>query len=151
MKQLVNNRRVSAWLALAAVPVLAAILMAQTQRSPRPITVAQLAGPWSASLIGNTGCGWTTLAVDFTLDSSGAAMATYRGHSSGCGDSTSTEPFSVQVVYPNGSGSANLSCGTACGWQLHIQVAPNREIFSLVDVDPANPGNFLSGVAIRQL
>jgi hypothetical protein len=30
-------------------------------------------------------------------------------------------------------------------------VAPNREVFSLVDVYPENPGNYLSGMAVRQL
>jgi len=32
-------------------------------------------------------------------------------------------------------------------WQL----APNREIFSLLDADPANAGNYLEGTGIRRI
>jgi len=91
------------------------------------------------------------MVVTFTLDAGGSGTATIQSHTSGCGDNTSSgTPFVVQGVKANGSGMANLSCGPDCGWQFTIQVAPNREIFSLVDVDPANPGNYLSGVAVRQ-
>jgi AraC-like DNA-binding protein len=48
------------------------------------------------------------------------------------------------------SGTANLSCGTGCGWELAIQVDPTATIFNFVDVDPANPGNFVEGTAIKQ-
>jgi hypothetical protein len=51
---------------------------------------------------------------------------------------------------PNGSGTANLSCGTGCGWDFNIQMAPDRSTFSLVDVSAANPGNDLAGVAVHQ-
>jgi hypothetical protein len=50
----------------------------------------------------------------------------------------------------NGSGTAGLSCGTACGWALNIQVSPDRSIFNVVDVSPSSPGNYLQGVAIHQ-
>jgi len=51
---------------------------------------------------------------------------------------------------PNGSNIAGLTCGEGCGWQFNIQVAPNLEVFNLVDVDPANPNNYVKGTAIRQ-
>jgi hypothetical protein len=44
----------------------------------------------------------------------------------------------------------NLSCGPGCGWNLIIQVAKNRQIFNVVDVDHLNPGNYLEGTAIHQ-
>jgi hypothetical protein len=139
--------------ALAVTTIIAGGTTARAQSAAQvPITISQLAGPWSVSLIGNTGCGWTSLLVTFTLGYGGHGTATYQSHTSGCGDGTTTDvPFVVQTVNANGSGTANLSCGPSCGWQFNIQVSPNREIFSLVDVDPANGGNYLSGTAIRQL
>jgi hypothetical protein len=48
----------------------------------------------------------------------------------------------------NGSGTANLSCGSGCGWDFDIQVSPDKQTFNLVDV--VNGGNGLAGVAIAQ-
>jgi hypothetical protein len=158
MHQPIKHRFLAA-IAFAAVLALAIVISgvppattAGAQTSDRvPVTIAQLAGPWSVSLIGNTGCGWSSFLVTFTLDANGSGMATNHSHTSGCGDGVSTGiAFVVQTVNPDGSGKANLSCGPSCGWEFVIQVARNREMFSVVDVDPANPGNFLSGVAIRQ-
>jgi hypothetical protein len=139
--------------ALAAALSLATIPAAQAQTARPPAAkMPQLAGPWTVSLIGNTGCGWSSMLVTFTLESSGVGTATIQSHTSGCGDNTTTGvTFVVQTMNANGSGTANLSCGADCGWEFNIQVAPDREIFSLVDVYPENPGNFLSGMAVRQL
>ena len=139
--------------ALAAALSLATIPAAQAQTARPPAAkMPQLAGPWTVSLIGNTGCGWSSMLVTFTLESSGAGTATIQSHTSGCGDNTTTGvTFVVQTMNANGSGTANLSCGADCGWEFNIQVDPDREIFSLVDVYPENPGNFLSGMAVRQL
>jgi hypothetical protein len=127
----------AAVLSLATIPA----VQAQTDRPPAA-KISQLAGPWSVSLIGNTGCGWSSMLVTFTLDATGTGTATIQSHTSG---------FVVQTMSANGSGTANLSCGADCGWEFNIQVAPNREVFSLVDVYPENPGNYLSGMAVRQL
>lgn len=71
-----------------------------------------------------------------------------------CGDSVVPELKSlIKSLTPNGSGRATLYCShntAICGWSLDIQVAPDSNSFSAVDVDPQNPGNFLSGTAIRQ-
>jgi hypothetical protein len=56
----------------------------------------------------------------------------------------------IQTLKRDGSGTANLSCGVGCGWEFTIQVDRHGTIFNLVDVDPANPGNFVAGTAIRQ-
>ncbi len=127
-------------------------------QAPPSITVQDLAGTWQATLIGNTGCGLTSMLVTFTLDSSGMATnASNTGHvlnggNAGCLDgATSTgNTFTITLLNPNGSGTAGLSCGAGCGWNFHIQVAPDKNIFNLVDVDPANFNNLLQGVAIRQ-
>ena len=152
------KRNVKASLAMAAVLTAVAIttsmhtagaLHAQEYRPA--ITMAHLQGPWQMTLIGNTGCGFSSMLVNVTLDATGSGMATSTGHSSGCPDGqVAGLPFVIQTLHANGSGTANLSCGAGCGWEFNIQVAPGRQIFNLVDVDPANPGNFLEGTAIRQ-
>jgi hypothetical protein len=115
------------------------------------VTKADLSGPWAMTLTGVTGCGETTMYVTFTLNSSGSGTTTTTGHSAACGDNTTTgNPFTINTLNSNGSGTANLSCGSGCGWNLNIQVAPDRSAFNLVDVSAANPGNFLEGTAIHQ-
>jgi hypothetical protein len=130
----------------------ASVCAAAEGKAVRPaIKLCFLKGPWQMTLVGDTGCGMTTLLVNFTLNATGSGSATITGHSAGCGDQISTDlPFVIQTLNPNGSGSANLSCGPACGWQFNIQVNRSGTIFNVVDVDPANPGNFLEGTAIRQ-
>jgi hypothetical protein len=116
------------------------------------ITKADLEGPWQATLLlANGGCGPMSILVNFTLNSAGsAANATLVSHS-GCGTSTTTgQTFTISSLGQNGSGSANLSCGVGCCWNLRIQVSSDRSIFNLVDVDANNPGNYVQGVAIHQ-
>jgi len=89
--------------------------------------------------------------LNFTFGYNGTtSTATLTTHSAGCGNGTGTQTFTVQSLKPNGSGTANLTCGPGCGWEFNIQVAPSVAAFNLVDVDPANPGNFVEGTAIRQ-
>ena len=134
-----------------ALSVVALLAVAQRSKATGTITKADLSGPWAMTLIGNTGCGMSTMYVTFTLSTAGSGSATITSHSSGCGDSTSTaEPFTINTLSVNGSGTANLSCGAGCGWNLDIQVSSDRSIFNVVDVSPVNPGNFLQGVAIHQ-
>jgi hypothetical protein len=152
MKEVMKNRVLARFAFAAVLSVMATPFVHAQTAAPILITMSQLEGPWTVNLIGNTGCGWTSLLVTFTLGPAGHSTATYQSHTAGCGDGTTTDvQFVVQTVNANGSGTANLSCGPSCGWQFNIQVAPNREVFSLVDVDPANGGNYLSGTAIRQL
>jgi hypothetical protein len=126
-------------------------LFARSGQATGTITMADLSGPWAMTLTGDTGCGISTSHVTFTLNSAGSGGATITSHSSGCGDITSSGlPFTINTLNPNGSGTANLSCGSGCGWNLNIQVSPDRSIFSVVDVSPANPGNYLEGLAIHQ-
>jgi hypothetical protein len=149
----VNYRRQLARLGCGAVLSITAIAAyAQTAARP-PITVSQLAGPWTVALVGNTGCGFTSMLVTFTLDSAGTGTATTTANSAstnpGCGPGISKDQtFTINSLIANGSGMAGLSCGPDCGWSFNIQVAPNREIFNLVDV--VNDGNYLAGTAVRQ-
>jgi hypothetical protein len=125
---------------------------ADQPKVPAPITLAKLKGPWAATIVGNTGCGLSTMYVTFTLDATGhgTGTATIVNHGQ-CGDSTTPGlDFLVSSLNANGSGTANLSCGAGCGWNLNIQVAKNAQVFSLVDVDPANPNNYIAGTATHQ-
>ena len=114
------------------------------------ISKGDLTGQWAMTLTGDTGCGISTSYVTFSLNSSGTGTATNTSHTSGCGDSTSTVTFTITSLNSSGSGTANLTCGTACGWNLNIQVSPDRAMFNVVDVSPLNPGNYLEGIAIHQ-
>jgi len=147
-------RRQAALLALFAVITLVALASLTTLSSAadtavKPqVTIAQLKGPWAMTLTGVTGCGATTMYVTFTLNAKGSGDATQIGHSSGCGDGKGVAPFVIRTLNANGSGTANLSCGSGCGWDFIIQVSPDHKVFNLVDV--TNVGNFVEGTAIFQ-
>ncbi len=114
------------------------------------ITRADLQGSWQIALNGNTGCGLTAMLVNVAMNNAGTGTGTVKMHAS-CGDSTlNGQTFQITSLNTNGSGTANLTCGAGCGWNFNIQVSPDRSTFNMVDVDPANPGNFLSGVAVHQ-
>jgi hypothetical protein len=149
-------------LALAAVlTMLSAVVLvsvrpprAAAQSSPR-VTFASVQGPWALALVGNTGCGITSMYVSFNLNASGVDNnATLQFHSTGCADSTTTQTFVIQTLNPDGSGTANLSCGPGCGWDLNIQVMlPHpgvSQAFTAADVAPENPDNVLAGTAVRK-
>lgn len=114
------------------------------------VTKAMMSGPWTAVLGGNTGCGISSMYVTFRLNSSGTGVATIQMHSTGCEDSTSTNnAISIQTLDANGRGTAGLSCGVGCGWQFKIQVAEGGHSFILADVEPTNPNNTPTGMAIH--
>jgi hypothetical protein len=123
---------------------------ASAAQAASPATISSLAGPWAASLVGSTACGLSTLYTKFTLNSAGTGEATTTYHTASCGDTTSTFPFSVTALNAAGAGTAHLSCGSDCGWDFQIQVLPGNKLFSLVDVSPGNPHNYLEGTAIYQ-
>jgi hypothetical protein len=120
---------------------------------PEPrLSIAELAGPWAISLGGNTGCGLSSMYVTTTLDATGSGLATIRGSSTGCPPAvTPGLSFRVESLNPDGSGTANLSCGPGCGWDFIIQVPRGMtNTFTVVDVAPENANNVLVGTAARQ-
>jgi len=145
-----KSLRLAGLVALGLVAMVAVVR--QSKASIGVVNKADLAGNWQMTTIGQTGCGFGTTLYTFTLNSAGVASNVFAtSHTAGCGDATSTgATFTISSVTPNGSGTANLGCGASCGWNLSIQVAPDRSSFSLIDVSPANPGNFLEGTAIHQ-
>jgi hypothetical protein len=125
--------------------------LAARKSSSGNIAISDLTGSWQATIYGMTGCGIGTTVASFTLNSSGVANNVNEAyHTTGCGDGTAnTNTFTILSLNPDGSGTAGLSCGSGCGWQFDIQVAPDRSTFNLVDVYALNPGNFQAGVAVN--
>jgi hypothetical protein len=82
-------------------------------------------------------------ALHVYLNASGSSSnVTGTYHTAGCGDGTSSgNMFTIRSLNADGSGTANLTCGTGCGWNLNIQVSPDRSKFNVIDVSPANPEN----------
>jgi hypothetical protein len=137
---------------VSVVPLSAAADQTGTVTPPVARTLSALQGTWVATIVGTTGCGLESMIVQFTLDSAGkgSGTATIVGHGQ-CGNyKTSGLDFNITSLNANGTGSANLSCGTACGWDLRIEVARSNDVFNLVDVSPANPNNYIAGTAIKQ-
>ncbi len=136
---------------IAAAAVVCAVGLAPTSgwAGVGIVGYADLYGPWVATLSGVTGCGPTAMHVAVRMNNAGTGTATVTMHGQ-CGNSVLTDQtFKVLTLNSNGTGTANLTCGAGCGWNLRIQVAPDRQIMNLVDVDPVNPGNYLSGVAVH--
>jgi hypothetical protein len=154
------RQRSKAKLVLSAVLCVSVVgaLIELSRASVGTISKADLSGPWQMTLLGNTGCGLTSMLVTFTLNGSGVATnATITSHYAVGGTTTcidgnvlADQNFTIDTLTANGSGTAGLSCGAGCGWGFNIQVAPDRAEFNVVDVSTANPHNLLVGSAIHQ-
>jgi hypothetical protein len=146
-------------LALLTAVCLVAIasLVTRSTAGVGTITKADLSGNWQMTLLGNTGCGLSSMLVTFTLNTAGTATnATITSHDINptptCPDGavSTGNTFTINSVAGNGSGTAGLTCGSGCGWTFNIQVAPDRSIMSVVDIATFNPNNLLQGTAIHQ-
>lgn len=125
------------------------------ERERRPaaaeaVSLAALKGEWMAALSGVTGCGVSTVRIDFTLESDGTGTQSFNlGHTAACGDNTTTGlPVEVQVLNPDGSGHIGFSCGDNCGFVFAMQVSRNKQMLNLVAESAA--GNYLAGTAVRK-
>ena len=147
-----KNCQLARLTSLAVLSLVAVVTMPTLSSATGDVVKADLAGRWQMTLIGQTGCGFGTTLYTFTLNASGSSSnVTGTYHTAGCGDgSSSGNSFTIQSLSSDGSGTANLTCGSGCGWNLNIQVSPDRSKFNVIDVSPANPGNFIEGVAIHQ-
>jgi hypothetical protein len=134
---------------LAVILLVITVSVVKVSKATGVISKGDLAGAWQATLVGDTGCGASTILVNFVLSPSGTGPATLKGHS-GCGNTTTTgQTFTITSLNSNGSGTAGVSCGAACGFTFTIQVSPDRAIFNMVDLTDPIP-NALQGVAIHQ-
>ncbi|WP_127996306.1 hypothetical protein [Piscinibacter defluvii] len=135
--------------AIAGIVCFASTLPASSMAGVGQITFADLQGPWIATLNGLTGCGHSAMHVAISMNNAGSGTATLTTHGQ-CGTSVvSGQTFKILSMNTNGAGTAGLTCGVGCGWTLRFQVAPDRQIMNLIDVDPNNPGNFIAGVAVH--
>jgi hypothetical protein len=138
-----------------AVIVVVGITSHRVKADTTSLTIWGLAGNWRMSFAGITGCGYGTQVSDIVLSSTGVGTigaGNSKYHTAGCGDGVTTIPteFVVQTLNSDGTGTGNLSCGPGCGWNLLLQVSHNGEVISFTDVDPVNPGNFVSGTIVKK-
>ena len=114
-----NYRRIRQIATFASALLTLTLAMAQFSVSQEkllpPITKAQLAGTWTATLSGYTGCGETTLTTTFTLNRTGNGTQTSAvEHTLGCGDIDQTgQVAQLQVLNADGSGFIAFGCGAA--------------------------------------
>jgi hypothetical protein len=136
-----------------AVCLAVAVALGQvgTSYATGTINKEDLSGPWAITLIGDTGCGSTTMLATGSVNANGQGTVTLHMHSAGCGNTTTTEKFDILTMNANGSGTAGLSCNndSGCGWTFRIQVAPDRAVFNLVDITDVG-NNRLAGFAVHQ-
>jgi hypothetical protein len=150
MKKQTLPMRVAGVVALAIVALVATVRPGKA--SIGNVSKSDLAGNWQLTTVGQTGCGFGTTLYTFTLNNSGTSSnVAGTSHTVVCGDGTSSgNSFTIQSLNSNGTGTANLTCGAGCGWNLNIQVSPDRSTFNVIDVSSANPGNYIEGVAVHQ-
>ena len=115
-----------------------------------PLTLKQMQGSWVAALSGVTGCGVSTLAMEFTLDAQGkGTQLSSTEHTAACGELDHAGDFAqIQVLNPDGSGFIAFGCGVGCGFGFTIQVSRSREMFNMAP--ESVPGNYLAGVSVRK-
>lgn len=147
-----NHRQLARLASFVVLSVVTVIAMTTPGSATGNIVKADLAGAWQMTIIGQTGCGFGTSLYTFTLSANGTSSNVSGSyHTAGCGDgSFSGDTFTIQSLNANGSGTAGLSCGSGCGWNLTIQVSSDRSTFNVVDVSSANPNNYIEGVAVHK-
>jgi hypothetical protein len=120
------------------------------------IVTADLKGDWHVSLMGRQlrpECVpqdvQVSAAAMMTLDVAGAGNINVTLRTT-CGNGDVVNTFAISALNPDGSGTAHLDCGGACGFDFSIQVSPDRSMFNLVTVSPTDTGDMLAGVATRR-
>jgi len=158
MKTTINTKQFNHNLKPARLAVLAALALItfvsavapvaaqDTQVRPPAITLAKLAGTWTAGIELNGGCGIGSKLVTFTLNASGTGPATYEYNTSECGAASGTGTMTITSIKPNGSGTAVLSINFV--GDFDIQVSPNGQVMGMVEI--VDPTNFDVGVAVRE-
>ena len=112
--------------------------------------VSDLQGDWVATFSGFTGCGVSTLIIEFNLDAAGNGTQTLQaGHSDGCGDNTYTDrPVGIHFLNPDGRGEIGFDCGPPCGFVFPMQVSRNKQVFNMSAESVG--GNYLAGSAVKR-
>jgi hypothetical protein len=113
---------------------------------PANVTLAKLAGTWTAGIELNGGCGIGSKLVTFTLNASGTGPATYQYNTEECGASSGTGTMTITSINADGSGTAVLSINFV--GDFNIQVSPNAQVMGMVEI--VDTGNYDVGVAVKQ-
>jgi hypothetical protein len=141
--------RLAVLAALALITLVSAVAPGAAQDvkpQPAAITLADLAGTWTAGIELNGGCGIGSKLVTFTLDASGTGPASYHYNTSECGAASGTGTMTITSIQPNGSGTAVLSINFV--GDFNIQVSPNGQVMGMVEI--VDTGNYDVGVAVRR-
>jgi len=149
-----NSRHQRGWLALLValtlVTLLSAAIPASAQGRPKPaVTMASLAGSWKTTIVGQGSCGIGSELLVFTLNSSGEATdVQYTAHTVNCGEQSFTDQtFTVTSLSSDGSGTAEVDINGAVR-HFTIQVSPNHQVFSMVDL--TDTGHYQAATGILQ-
>jgi hypothetical protein len=143
-----NHRQPARTGLLVVLSLCTVIALSPLSSATGNILKSDLKGTWRIALRGNTGCGFSAMLATVNMGTTGSGTGTLQTHGA-CGDSTlSGQTFTVNTLATNGKGTAGLTCGVGCGWTFKLQVSPDRSKFSLADVAPTNPNNFLEGTGV---
>ncbi|MGA9355431.1 MAG: hypothetical protein WBV46_17195 [Terriglobales bacterium] len=118
----------------------------EVKARPAKITLAKLAGTWTAGIELNGGCGIGSKQVTFTLNTSGTGPASYQYNTEECGASSGTGTMAITSLNADGSGTAVLSINFV--GNFNIQVSPNGQVMGMVEI--VDSGNYDVGVAVKQ-
>jgi hypothetical protein len=113
---------------------------------PPKLTVANLAGTWTAGIELNGGCGIGSKLVTFKLNKLGTGTATYQYNTQECGAVSGTGTMEITSLNADGTGTAVLSINFV--GNFNIQVSPNGQVMGLVEI--VDTGNYDVGVAVKQ-
>jgi hypothetical protein len=140
--------RLAVLAALALITLVSAALPAEAQEVPirPPVTLASLAGRWTAGIELNGGCGIGSKLVTFTLNAKGEGPATYQYNTTECGAFSGTGTMAITSIEANGSGTAVLSINFV--GDFNIQVSQNGQVMGLVEI--VDTGNYDVGVAVKE-
>jgi|HubBroStandDraft_6_1064221.scaffolds.fasta_scaffold62826_2 hypothetical protein len=137
---------VLAALALVALVTAVSPAAAQDVQTRPPVTLASLAGKWTAGIELNGGCGIGSKLVTFTLNAKGKGPATYQYNTAECGAFSGTGTMAITSIEANGSGTAVLSINFV--GDFNIQVSQNGQVMSMVEI--VDTGNYDVGVAVKE-
>jgi hypothetical protein len=141
--------RLAVLAALAVITIVSAVAPGAAQdvkAQPATMTLAKLAGTWTAGIELNGGCGIGSKQVTFTLNKTGSGSATYKYNTEECGASSGTGTIEITSLNADGSGTAVLSINFV--GDFNIQVSPNAQVMGMVEI--VDSGNYDVGVAVKQ-
>ena len=144
-----KTARLAVLAALAFITIVSAVAPGAAQdvkTHPAKITLAKLAGTWTAGIELNGGCGIGSKLVTFTLNAKGTGTATYHYNTQECGASSGTGTMEITSLNEDGSGTAVLSINFV--GDFNIQVSPNGQVMGMVEI--VDTGNYDVGVAVKQ-